>query len=113
MSNTLLTPTVIANELLMRFKNNLAFASGASHEYDARFNKIGDIKVPLLMFQGDRDTIVPEKMARRLFARANPPKTFQPIPGAGHNDTLERGGEPYWSAWRRFIRESVRAGEKD
>ena len=41
-TNTLLTPTVIANELLMRFKNNLPFASGASHEYDDRFDKIGD-----------------------------------------------------------------------
>lgn len=26
----------------MRFKNNLPFASGASHEYDDRFDKIGD-----------------------------------------------------------------------
>jgi hypothetical protein len=38
----LLTPTVIANELLMRFKNRLSFAAGASHEYDDRFDKIGD-----------------------------------------------------------------------
>jgi hypothetical protein len=42
MSNTLLTSSVISNELLMRFKNNLPFASGASHEYDEKFDKIGD-----------------------------------------------------------------------
>lgn len=42
MSNTLLTPTIIANELLMRFKNNLAFAKTVSHEYDDKFDKIGD-----------------------------------------------------------------------
>lgn len=42
MSNTLLNPTVIANELLMRFKNNLTFAAGCGHEYDDRFDKIGD-----------------------------------------------------------------------
>jgi hypothetical protein len=49
-TNTLLTPTVIANELLMRFKNNIPFASGCSHEYDGRFNKIGDtysLRVPV------------------------------------------------------------------
>jgi hypothetical protein len=49
MANSLLTPTVIANELLMRFKNNLAFASACSHEYDDRFDKIGDtynLRVP-------------------------------------------------------------------
>jgi hypothetical protein len=41
-SNSLLTPTIIANELLMRFKNNLAFAKTTSHEYDDKFDKIGD-----------------------------------------------------------------------
>jgi hypothetical protein len=41
-ANTIITPTVIANELLMRFKNQLPFAAGASHEYDEKFNKIGD-----------------------------------------------------------------------
>jgi hypothetical protein len=33
----------------MRFKNNLSFAAGASHEYDERFDKIGDtykLRVP-------------------------------------------------------------------
>lgn len=46
MPNTILTPTIITNELLMRFKNNLVFTSNVSHEYDDRFAqsgaKIGD-----------------------------------------------------------------------
>lgn len=53
-TNTLLTPTVIANELLMRFKNNLVFTQDCSHEYDDRFartpGKIGDtlkLRVPV------------------------------------------------------------------
>lgn len=65
-------------------------------------DKIGAIEVPLLVFQGDRDTIVPEKMARELFDAASPPKTFHLIPGADHNNTYERGGEAYWQAWRKF-----------
>lgn len=74
----------------------------------ARYNnleKIPRIRVPLLIFQGDRDIIVPEKMARRLFARANEPKTFHVIPRAGHNDTYDVGGGDYWDAWRRFLEE--------
>lgn len=41
-TNTLLTPTVIANELLMRFENELGFAKNCDHPYDGQFNKIGD-----------------------------------------------------------------------
>jgi uncharacterized protein len=73
---------------------------------DARYDnlgKIADIRVPLLIFQGDRDDIVPEDMARRLFARANEPKTFHLIAGADHNDTYEVGGAAYWQRWRDFL----------
>jgi fermentation-respiration switch protein FrsA (DUF1100 family) len=70
--------------------------------YDS-FNKIGRIHTPLLLFQGDRDSIVPEKMARRLFERANEPKTYYRIEGADHNDTFDVGGEPYWQQWRQFL----------
>jgi hypothetical protein len=65
--------------------------------------KIDRIKTPLLIFQGDRDSIVPEKMARKLFDAANEPKTFHLIAGADHNNTYERGGEAYWQAWREFV----------
>ncbi|MBE0501039.1 MAG: alpha/beta hydrolase [Desulfuromonadales bacterium] len=64
--------------------------------------KIRRIKAPLLIFQGDQDAIVPAKMARDLFDAANRPKTFHLIPGAGHNDTYEKGGDAYWQAWRKF-----------
>ena len=54
MANTLLTPQVITNELLRRFKNNLGFAGTIRHEYEDRFAnsgaKIGDtlaIRVPV------------------------------------------------------------------
>lgn len=70
--------------------------------YDS-YNKLGKIHVPLLLFQGDRDTIVPEGMARKLFERANEPKTFYRISGANHNDTLNFGGPAYWRQWREFI----------
>lgn len=75
---------------------------------DARYDtleKIPRIRAPLLVFQGDRDIIVPEKMARTVFDRAHEPKTFHRISGAGHNDTYDVGGRAYWDAWRRFLEE--------
>jgi hypothetical protein len=74
-----------------------------SSRYD-NLSKIGLIRCPLLIFQGEQDRIVPLKMARQLYARAPQPKTFYLIPGAGHNDTTDIGGGPYWEQWRTFIK---------
>jgi fermentation-respiration switch protein FrsA (DUF1100 family) len=70
--------------------------------------KIKQIEVPLLIFQGDRDNIVPVDMARRLYTAANEPKNFHLIAGADHNNTYERGGENYWQAWRDFLGKTKR-----
>jgi fermentation-respiration switch protein FrsA (DUF1100 family) len=83
----------------------LGWALAARYDVEAR---IGRLHVPLLVFQGDRDTIVPERMARDLFARAREPKTFHLIRGAGHNDTLRHGEADYWAAWRRFLESLMR-----
>jgi uncharacterized protein len=77
---------------------------------DARYDnlhKISENHAPLLILQGDRDAIVPEAMARQLFARANEPKIFHLIRRAGHNDTYETGGNAYWQVWRDFVRKSL------
>lgn len=73
-----------------------------SSRYDS-LEKIGRLRCPLLLFQGARDRIVPPAMAHQLFARAPQPKTLYLIPGAGHNDTYDAGGAPYWDQWRAFI----------
>lgn len=65
--------------------------------------KISRIDVPVLIFHGDRDSIVPESMARKLFDAANGKKIFHLIKGADHNNTYERGGEAYWQEWREFL----------
>ncbi|APG28792.1 hypothetical protein A7E78_13725 [Syntrophotalea acetylenivorans] len=76
-----------------------------SSRYD-NLGKIDQLRCPVLILQGDRDRIVPPKMAQQLFARVSHPKTLYLIPGAGHNDTYNIGGEPYWEQWRDFIKES-------
>ncbi|OHB33587.1 MAG: hypothetical protein A2X84_11875 [Desulfuromonadaceae bacterium GWC2_58_13] len=78
---------------------------------DARYDnlaKIAQIRVPLVIFQGDRDSIVPPAMARQLFDTANEPKIWHLIPGADHNNTYEAGGEAYWTAWSEFLSQCSR-----
>ena len=75
-----------------------------SASYD-NLDKISRLHAPLLIFLGKKDLVVPEKMARKLFARANEPKAFHLIDGAGHNDTYVTGAEVYWNVWRNFLRQ--------
>ena len=76
---------------------------------DARYDslsKMGSALSPVMVIHGDRDEIVPFKMAESLYAAAPEPKRFHAIPGASHNDTYVVGGEAYFEALREFIAES-------
>jgi pimeloyl-ACP methyl ester carboxylesterase len=42
-------------------------------------------------------------LGRRLFQQAPQPKAFETLQGAGHNDTVEVGGKPYFERIRRFL----------
>ena len=70
--------------------------------YD-NLTKISQLQTPLLIFHGDRDDIVPQRMGRELFEQAPQPKQFYAIPRAGHNDTYDLGGEQYWQKWRELV----------
>jgi len=70
-------------------------------------SKIGRVRSPLLFFHGDRDEIVAYALGRRLFELAPKPKAFETLRGAGHNDTVEVGGRPYFARIRRFLDEVV------
>lgn len=74
-----------------------------STEYDS-LSKIGKIHVPVFVLHGDRDEVVPFEQGKRLFEAANSPKQFYTIPGAGHNNTTDVGGAPYWKAWKDFLK---------
>lgn len=68
---------------------------------DARYDnlaKIVKLRSPLLIVQGEADTIVPPAMAQQLFVAANEPKILRRIPGAGHNDLLFVDGRAYLAA---------------
>jgi pimeloyl-ACP methyl ester carboxylesterase len=66
-------------------------------------SKIDQLRTPLLFFHGDRDDIVSIELGRSLYERAPEPKSFEVIEGAGHNDTVEIGGEAYFERIRHFL----------
>lgn len=68
--------------------------------------KIAALKIPKLIIHGVRDELVPYYMAERLFDAALDPKFIIPLKDAGHNDTYISGGEKYFRAIERFVRES-------
>ena len=63
--------------------------------------RIGQVKVPLLVVHGERDQVVPIASGERLFALANEPKQFKRFADAGHNDLDQHGA---LDAIRRFLR---------
>ena len=52
---------------------------------------IAKVHMPVLIVHGDHDGVIPFAMGRELFGLANPPKTFEAVPGGGHEDLPERG----------------------
>ncbi len=72
----------------------------------SRFDSIGKIKnlrIPVLFTHGDRDSIVPIDLGKKLYEAANEPKDFYIIPGADHNDTYIIGGREYYQRIQEFL----------
>ncbi|WP_174873159.1 alpha/beta hydrolase [Enterovirga aerilata] len=55
-------------------------------------DRIGDIKVPLLVMHGEADAVIPIALSELLHAAANEPKRYLRLPGVGHETILESGG---------------------
>jgi fermentation-respiration switch protein FrsA (DUF1100 family) len=71
---------------------------------------ISKVHAPLLLSHGTADTLVPFRMAEKLFRAANEPKHFVAIDGANHNDWL---GEEYLQELSRFIDRVGARAKKD
>lgn len=68
-------------------------------------SRISRVGAPLLIIAGDRDTLVPSQLSRRLYERARQPKRFVLVPGADHNSPELLDGPTMIDAVRRFLRE--------
>lgn len=64
------------------------------------WEKIENCRGPLLMCHGDADTIVPLRLAEKLYQRANEPKQLIVTPGGDHNDPPSQA---YLAALGKFL----------
>lgn len=64
------------------------------------------IEAPTLVVHGDRDTIIPVDLGRRLYEALPEPKRWVEVDGAGHNDLLAR--RETWEAITAFLAERGR-----
>jgi fermentation-respiration switch protein FrsA (DUF1100 family) len=61
---------------------------------------IAGVRVPLFIVHGARDTVIPVAQARRLYAKANEPKTLVILREGEHNDLFHCGA---WEKIRGFL----------
>jgi fermentation-respiration switch protein FrsA (DUF1100 family) len=70
--------------------------------YDS-LSLISQLRTPLLVIAGERDSIVPAEFSRRLYEAAPRPKTFVSIPEADHNDHELLAGDTMIKAIASFL----------
>ena len=76
----------------------------------ARFDlasRLKEVRMPLLVIHGERDTVIPLELGRAVYEAANEPKEFYAVPGADHNDTTLTGGAPYFQRLLKFARQVI------
>lgn len=66
--------------------------------------KIQQVRVPVLVIQGDADEVVPYRHGQRIFELANEPKRSMWVHGAHHNDVLFTATSQYLDALREFAK---------
>jgi uncharacterized protein len=80
---------------------------------EPRFNSaaiIGNLKEPILFIHGAKDTLIPCRHSRNLFALAkNPGNEITILPDAGHNDVQDADEQQYFAALSRFVNKVFKA----
>jgi fermentation-respiration switch protein FrsA (DUF1100 family) len=69
----------------------------------ATIDRIGRVRVPVLIIGGDQDRIVPIEQTRRVFDAAGGPKSLLVINGADHNDQSLLAGREVIDGVLRFL----------
>ena len=80
-------------------------SSDAVQRLDAEYEaKVHSIEIPALVIHGELDTLAPVEQAVSMFQGfQSQEKRLLTIPGAGHNDLLQRGLDEYLAAIQEFV----------
>ena len=65
--------------------------------------KVPSLKMPILLTHGGEDELIPPTMSQALFNAAAEPKQLLIVPGAGHNNVRQVGGNQYWQTVQQFL----------
>jgi hypothetical protein len=63
-------------------------------------DRIGSVRVPLLIVHGARDSLIPVSHARQIYAAANEPKSLAILRRGTHNDLFDQGA---WEKVTAFL----------
>ena len=74
-------------------------------------DRIGDVKVPLLVMHGEEDAVIPIALSELLFKAANEPKRYVRLPGIDHVSILEAGGIDHVRSFLGEVEKRLAAGE--
>ncbi len=69
------------------------------------------VTCPVVILHGSDDTLVPAAEARRLAAAFPEPPVWLEVPGAGHSNVVDTGGEPLLDQVAAFLGKAVGALE--
>jgi len=94
--------TSIADMVRVAYPLLTPFTSFVRTRYD-NLRKIPEVSLPLLLFHGRRDPVVPFEQGEALFRAAREPKTFVALENAGHADSFLAGEDVYWNAWKSLL----------
>jgi fermentation-respiration switch protein FrsA (DUF1100 family) len=67
-------------------------------------SRIGTVRVPKLILHGEADTMIPVRLAHRLYDAAAEPKQLAVIAGGDHEDSAEINAAAYFAALNGFLR---------
>lgn len=93
-------PLTSARDMARRMKvPGLSFWYNAvSRVHYDTISRVRKLACPVFVAHGDRDMVVPVWMGREVFGAAAKRGELLIVPGSGHNEIAELGGERYW-AW--------------
>jgi fermentation-respiration switch protein FrsA (DUF1100 family) len=64
---------------------------------------MANVHAPALVIHGDRDSVIPFRLGRRLYDTLPGPKRFVTLPGGDHNDPTPADAPLYWEEVAAFV----------
>ena len=90
----------------------LAVAGMFSSYRFATADFLANVRRPILVMHGDRDSVVPFSAGRALFDRIAGPKQFVTLSGGDHNDLEPPDPQQYWGAVEALARRQAAPRDK-